>query len=105
MTLKRHLRSLPARASPASNESRLKALRPGINVAGEWGTDVPGKYERSRRGAVFEHSAAAGARLLGIGVLGKIPVRVIDLQQMVEDIAGEGGVRAAAFQLENHMTG
>jgi hypothetical protein len=92
------------RLSSTSNESRFKALRRRINVAGEWGADVPGKYERPRRGAVFEHSAAAGARLLGIGVLRKIPVWVINLQQVVEDIASESRMPIAALQLENHMT-
>ena len=52
---------------------------------------------------MLKHRAAAGSRLLGIGVLGKIPAWVIDLQQMVEDIAYEGRMRAGAFQLEHDV--
>src|SRR5262249_59791041 len=67
--------------------------------------DMARQHQRAARGAMFQNVAAAYPRLLSVGVLGEIPVRVIDLQQMVKHVANEDGLRTAAFELEHDMAG
>src|SRR3569623_1239404 len=65
--------------------------------------DMAWKHQRVRRGAMLEHLAARHHRLRGVGVLGEIPVRMKDLQQMMPYVADEGGAFALALQLEEDV--
>src|SRR4051794_358284 len=89
----------------SSRKSRFKALSIGFNESREWCPNVAGKHQSSAGSALLEHTASARARLLGIRVLREIPMRVVDLQQVMEDIAREGCVCPATFELEDDMTG
>src|SRR5579862_2898403 len=74
-------------------------------MAGERRADVTGKDEGAGCGAIVEHPAAAYSRFLGIGVFREIPVRKINLQQMVKHVAGDHRAAAADVQLEIKMSG
>src|SRR2546429_1556790 len=87
----------------SSTKTGVKACSVGLDIAAERRTDVAGKYARRLCGAMFQHRAAADARLIGVGVFREIPVRVINLQQVMEDIADEGAMLSAAFQLEDYV--
>ena len=63
------------------------------------------EHQRAAGGAIIEHLAAGHARLRRVGILREIPVGVIDLQQMVPDVADEGSALAFAFELEEHVAG
>src|SRR5262245_60727094 len=97
--------ALPAECARLRIKSRHEALGSRLDVAGERRADVAWQHQRAARGAMFQHLAAAYPRLLSIGVLGEIPVRVIDLQQMVKHVADEHGLRTAALELEHDMAG
>ena len=91
--------------TPASTETRTAARSPfavasmrPANGAPTW----PGQHQRAVRGAMLQHHAAARARLLDVGVLREIPVRVIDLQQVMKHVADEG--RRAAPPLSSLNT-
>ena len=77
------------------DEPRYEARRGRLDVAGERRADVAWKHQRPLRGAMRQHGAAARARLLDVGVFWEIPVRVIDLQQVMEHVADEGGALPA----------
>ena len=66
---------------------------------------MAGKHQRAARGAIVEHLAPADDGLRGVGVLREIPVRIIDLQQVMPDVADEGGALALAFELEEDVAG
>src|SRR5262245_56665779 len=82
------LRLLRAR-TVALPEARLEAARRGVDVAGERRADMARQRKRAGRRAMLQHHAPAGARLLGIGVLREIPVRIVNLQQVVKHVADE----------------
>ncbi|MFZ0101522.1 MAG: hypothetical protein WAL49_04470 [Pseudolabrys sp.] len=63
------------------------------------------KHQRAARRAIVEHLAPAHTRLRGVGILREIPVRIIDLQKMMPDVADEDRTLAFAFQLEEYVAG
>src|SRR5262249_19247631 len=92
-----------AKQSVAISKPRTEAGFSAIDVARKRRADVTGQSQRSARRTMLEHFASAHARLLRVGVLGKIPMRVIDLQQMVKHVTNERRVLAAAFEIEEEM--
>ena len=81
----------------ASAKPRRESRGGRLDVAGERRADVARQHQRAGRGAMLQHRAAARPRLLGVRVLREIPVRVIDLQQMVKHVADEGRVLRRRF--------
>src|SRR4029077_20653884 len=63
------------------SEARFVAGFVFLDMAGEREADVAGKNQCAGRRAIVQHAAAADARLLNVGILWEIPVRIIDLQQ------------------------
>src|SRR5262249_34888634 len=50
-----------------------------------------------------EYFAAAHARLVRVRVLRKIPVGIVDLEQVMPHVADESRALALAFELEEHV--
>ena len=74
-------------------------------MAGKRRTDMPWEYQRAARCACFEYAATARAGVVGIRILRKIPIRIENLQQVMEHVAGQHGVAAADIELEHEMAG
>src|SRR5262249_34983479 len=85
-------------------EIRPVAFLCRLDMARERQADVARKHQRTARGAIIEHLASAHLCLRGIRVLREIPVRIIDLQQMMPEVANEGRALAFLFQLEKYVT-
>src|SRR5215467_7496051 len=62
------------------------------------------EHQRTARGAIVEHLAPAQSCLRGVRILRKIPIRIIDLKQMMPDVANESRTLALAFHLEENVT-
>ena len=75
-------------------KARRKPVPIGFDVAGEREADVARQRQGRGRHAMLQNPAAARARLLDIRILGKVPVRIVDLQEMMKDIADEDGATA-----------
>src|SRR4029077_12461893 len=86
------------------SEARFVAGFVLLDMAGEREADVAGKNQCAGRCAIVQHAAAADARLLNVGILRKIPVRIIDLQQMMKDVADERRAMAADVQVKDEMS-
>src|SRR5262249_4247492 len=76
-------------------KARHVAFGAQFDVACEREPDMAWQRQRRRRCAMVQNHAATRARLIDIRVLRKVPVRVINLQQVMEHIADEQ--RGAAF--------
>jgi hypothetical protein len=50
-----------------------------------------------------QHAPPRGASLLRISAELRVPVRRVDLQRMVDDVAAEHATRSAPSELEQHM--
>src|SRR6202035_2954168 len=87
------------------SEARFVAGPVFLDMTGEREADVARENQRAGRGAIVQHAAAADAGLLDIRVLREIPVRIIDLQQVMKDVADERGAIAANVQVEDKMSG
>src|SRR4029079_7174602 len=79
------------------------ALLRALDAASKRQADMARKDQRAAGGAVVQHLAAADARLLRGGILREIPVRVIDLQEVVPHVADKGRTFAFTFELEEHV--
>jgi len=85
-----------ARARPAGRNAGRAALEPWpesgcrlVDEAGERRADVPREHHHTGGGAILEHAAAADAGIVDIRIFGEIPVRIENLQQMMEHVAGD----------------
>ena len=58
------------------SEAWLKRRPDLLDIAGEWGADMPGKNQRADRRTILQHAAAAHPGIVGIRILRKIPVRI-----------------------------
>src|SRR4029077_5422369 len=87
------------------SEARFVAGPVFFDMAGEREADVARKNQCAGRRAIVQHAAAADARLLNVGILWEIPVRIIDLQQVMKDVADERRAVAADIQAEDKMPG
>src|SRR3984957_2053277 len=96
------LKSQSGTAEP-SQEPRHEPLAHRFDAAGKGGADMARARQRSRRCAMCENAAAARARLLRVRVLREVPMGVIDLQKVVEDVAQKHRTLAAAFEIEDDM--
>src|SRR5450631_4381139 len=88
-----------------SQEPRHEPLARRFDAAGKGCADMARTRQRSGRCAMGENAAAARARLLRVRVLREVPMGVIDLQKVVEDVAEEHRTLAAAFEIEDDMAG
>src|SRR5438094_4771795 len=84
--------------SVLSVEARREAASLGIDVAGERRAEMAGHQPRARAGAMLERRTSALARTDGLGAGEAVPLRVIDLQGMVQDVAAEQRPLAARFE-------
>ena len=66
---------------------------------------MAGKHQSTARGTIIHYFPPADARLRRIGVLRKIPVRIVDLQQVVPHITNKSCALTLALQLEKHVPG
>src|SRR5580658_2192150 len=73
-------------------------------MAGEGKADMAWEDQRAGRCAIIQDAAAADSCFLDIRVLREIPVRIIDLQQVMKDVTNERGAMAADVQVENKMS-
>src|SRR5262252_3356078 len=89
--------------APQLLESRPESLIRGLDVSSERRTNMARKNQRARQGSKLQHHAAALPRLLDVGILRKIPMRVVDLQKMMEHVADENGTVTRAFKPKHHM--
>src|SRR5262249_39540242 len=76
------------------SKARLESSLGEINIAGERRTDVTRQRQGSRRCALLENLAAARTRRIRIRIFRKIPVRMVDLQEMMKNVADEDGTAA-----------
>src|SRR5580704_17742331 len=74
-------------------------------MAGEREADMARENQRAGRCAIVQYTAAAHARFLDIRVFGKISVRIMDLQQVMKDVADERRTIAPDVQVEDEKSG
>src|ERR1700688_452719 len=85
-------------------EPRLIPRSDLLDMAGEREADMAREKQRAGRCAIVQHAAAGDSCFLDIRVLREIPVRIIDLQQVVKDVTNKLGAIAADVQVENKMS-
>src|SRR5262249_21507945 len=77
------------RPPAASAKTRLEAGCGRSDIARERIAHVARQRQRVGCRTLLQHHAAASSRLVRIGILREIPMRIVHLQQVVKDVANE----------------
>src|ERR1700722_15592876 len=87
-----------------SLEQRPKRRSVLLDMAGKRGANVPRENQCARGRAILEHAAAAESGIVGIGILREIPIRIDDLQQMMENVTRHHRTAAADIELKDEVS-
>src|SRR5690349_9887079 len=86
-------------------EARRKAASLGLDVAGEGRAEMAGHQSRARARAMFQRYLPAFACVVLIETGEAVPLRMIDLHRMVQDVAAEQRLLALRFELDRDGAG
>src|SRR5215467_15669974 len=86
-------------------ETRREAIALAVDMAGERCAEMTRQQSRTRSRAVFQCRPSALARPDGLGAGKAVPLRMEDLQGMMQDVAAEQRLLAARFELDGDGAG
>src|SRR5215510_9172015 len=86
-------------------ETRREAIALAVDMAGERCAEMTRQQSRTRSRAVFQRRPSALARPDGLGAGKAVPLRMEDLQGVMQDVAAEQRLLAARFELDGDGAG
>ena len=92
---------LPRAAQPKRGRKPCAA----VDIPSKRRAHMPRQHQRFLCRAMLQHHAAACTRLFGVGVLREIPIRMVDLQEVMKHISGKCRMFSTALELEHHVAG
>src|SRR5262245_51643375 len=76
-----------------------------IDMAMERRAEVAGQQHGTGAGAMLDRRAPALARIVLVDAGEAVPLRMIDLHGVMQDVAAEQGLAALRFELDAHRAG